>query len=57
VAVAAFYGFYGGPIALTDRALVWIATGYGYLPTRVVDVSQPTPTSSANPEWPGIPII
>jgi hypothetical protein len=39
------------------RALVWIATGYGYLPAGVVDLSQPTPMSSANPEWRGIPII
>jgi hypothetical protein len=55
VTAPAFGGFSGGPVHLTGRAPVWIVAGY--LPPKVVAVSGPTPPSSANPEWPAIPII
>jgi hypothetical protein len=56
VTVPAFDGFYGGPVQLTGRAPVWIVENLYPLPS-VVDLSEPTPPSSANPEWPAIPII
>jgi hypothetical protein len=55
VTVAAFDGFYGGPVQLTGHAPVWMVTGY--LPPRVLWLQEPTPPSPANPEWPAIPII
>jgi hypothetical protein len=55
VTVPPFDGFYGGSVQLTGRAPVWIVRNY--LPASVVDLSQPTPASSANPEWPAIAII
>jgi hypothetical protein len=48
-------GFYGGPVQLTGRAPVWMVAGY--LPPRVVDLSEPTPLSKATPEWPSLPIM
>jgi hypothetical protein len=55
--VPAFDGFNGGPVQLTGREPVWIVRNYGYLPASTVDLSQPTPPSSAAPEWPAIPIM
>jgi hypothetical protein len=48
-------GFYGRPTQLTGRGPVWIVTGY--LPPSVLEVPEPTPPSSARPEWPFIQIL
>jgi hypothetical protein len=55
VTVAAFDGFFGGPVQLTGRAPVWIVTGY--LPPRVVVFKETPPSSAAAPQWPSIPVI
>jgi hypothetical protein len=57
VAVPAFGGFSGGTVQLTGHAPVWIVEAFYPLPTGVVDLSEPTPPSAANPEWPVLPII
>jgi hypothetical protein len=57
VTVPAFGGFSGGTVQLTGHAPVWIVDAFYPLPTGVVDVSEPTPPSAANPQWPAMPII
>ena len=54
VTVPAFGGFFGGTVQLTGRAPVWIVDD---LPPKVVDLTEQTPPSATNPEWPGFPII
>jgi hypothetical protein len=57
VTVPAFGGFSGGTVQLAGHAPVWMVAAFYPLPTGVVDLSEPTPPSSANPEWPVLPII
>jgi hypothetical protein len=57
VTVPAFGGFSGGTVQLTGHAPVWIVEAFYPVPTGVVDLSEPTPPSAANPEWPILPII
>ncbi len=57
VTVPAFGGFSGGMVQLAGHAPVWIVEAFYPLPTGVVELSEPTPPSAANPEWPVLPII
>ena len=54
--VPAFGGFSGGTVQLTGRAPVWMVDSF-YELRRVVTISEQTPPSAPNPEWPAIPII